>query len=120
MTQIKLFDITIGLIIFDYQFIYWAFKKHTELTDRYGKVQGDLAVNEDKLHYLFVTFGSENRWRFYGCIVYWKIVGDQIWIHADGWEYGIADNLVNVGIPKSQFFLGFYLQEVAMHTEFAV
>ncbi|WP_370497240.1 hypothetical protein [Trichodesmium erythraeum] len=28
--------------------------------------------------------------------------------------------MVNVGIPKSQFFLGFYLQEVAMHTEFAV
>ncbi|NES01611.1 MAG: XisI protein [Okeania sp. SIO2F4] len=41
-------------------------------------------------------------------------------MHEDGLEDGIANDLVNAGLPKSQIVLGFHPPEVRPHTEFAV
>ena len=103
-----------------YQIIYPILKEYADLPYRYGKVKRHLIVSEDKLHYLFLTWGWENGRRLHGCIVHLEIIGDKIWIHEDGLEDGMANDLVNAGIPKSKIVLGFHPAEVRSHTEFAV
>jgi hypothetical protein len=49
-----------------------------------------------------------------------EIINDKIWVHRDGLEDGIANDLVAAGIPKSQIVLGFHAEDVRPYTEFAV
>jgi XisI protein len=48
------------------------------------------------------------------------VIGDKIWIHRDGLEDGIANELVKAGIPKTQIVLGFHPPNIRPYTEFAV
>jgi hypothetical protein len=44
----------------------------------------------------------------------------KIWIQEDGIEYGIAKDLEDAGIPKSEIVLGFQPPDVRPFTEYAV
>lgn len=48
-----------------------------------------------------------------------EIIDDKIWIHRDGLEDRIANDLVKAGIPKSQIVLGFHSFKIGQHREFA-
>jgi hypothetical protein len=49
-----------------------------------------------------------------------EIRDGKIWILTDNTEEGIATDLVEVGIPKSQIVLGFYSPSLRRDGEFAV
>ncbi len=53
-----------------YQIIYAILKEYADLPYRYGEVKRRLIVSEDKLYYLFMTWGWENGRRLHGCIVH--------------------------------------------------
>jgi len=42
-----------------YQIIYPILKEYADLPYRYGEVKRHLIVSEDKLHYLFLTWGGK-------------------------------------------------------------
>jgi hypothetical protein len=48
------------------------------------------------------------------------IKGEKIWIHHDGTEIDIADELVKLGVPKSDIVLAFHEPLVRQYTGFAV
>jgi hypothetical protein len=56
----------------------------------------------------------------HGCLVHINIINNKIWIQRDGTEYGIANELVNAGIPKNQIVLAFQPTDIRQYTEFAV
>lgn len=103
-----------------YSIIYPLLREYADLPYRFGQVERRLIVSDDKSHYLFMTWGWENGSRVHGCIVHLEIIGDKIWIHEDGLEDGIAEDLLRLGIPKEQIVLGFHPPEVRPYTEFAV
>ncbi|HEY9770441.1 MAG TPA: element excision factor XisI family protein [Coleofasciculaceae cyanobacterium] len=49
-----------------------------------------------------------------------EIIDNKIWIHRDGTEYGIANELVNAGISKDKIVLGFHPADIRQYTDFAV
>jgi len=53
-------------------------------------------------------------------LVHLQIIDNKIWIQRDGIEEGIATDLMEVGIPKEQIFLGFKPEHIRPYTEFAV
>jgi len=48
------------------------------------------------------------------------IKGEKIWIHHDGTDIGIADDLVNLRVPKSDIVLAFHEPLVRQYTGFAL
>jgi len=64
--------------------------------------------------------GRDNRRRIHGCLVHIDIINGKIWIQRDGTEYGIANELVDVGVPKNRIVLGFRSPKRRRHTEFAI
>jgi hypothetical protein len=48
------------------------------------------------------------------------IIGDKIWIQHDGTSPGVAEELVEAGIPRDAIVLGFHPAYVRQHTGFAV
>lgn len=71
-------------------------------------------------HYQLVYVGWKNRWRQYGCVVHIDIKDEKIWIQHDGTEVGLADELVKLGVPKSDIVLAFHEPFMRQYTGFAV
>ncbi len=72
------------------------------------------------LHYQLVYAGWKNRRRRYGCVLHLDIKDGKIWIQHDGTEIGIANELVNLGVPKDDIVLAFHEPFARPYTGFAV
>ncbi|MDR9405072.1 MAG: XisI protein [Halothece sp. Uz-M2-17] len=103
-----------------YQIISQILQEYAQLPYAHGNLARKLVIGEDHKNYVLLTVGEINGKRVHGCIVHLEVVGDKIWIHEDGLEDGIADDLLRAGIPKSKIVLGFHPPEVRPHTGFAV
>ena len=49
-----------------------------------------------------------------------NIIEGKLWVQRDGTEHGIANDLINAGVPKTQIVLGFRSPESRKHTGLAV
>ncbi len=95
-------------------------KKYTEIPYRYGEVTTSLIISQDRNHFLLMDRGWEKGLRVHGCLFDGEIIGDKIWIHYDGIEDSVTEELVAAGIPKAKIVLAFYPPEVRVHTGYAV
>ncbi len=102
------------------QIIQRILMEYAQLPYAYGQLERQLIIDQNANHYVLLTLGWENKQRVHGCLVHINIINDKIWIQRDGTEDGIANVLVNNGIPKSQIVLGFQPSDVRKHTDFAV
>jgi hypothetical protein len=51
-------------------------------------------------HYQVVSVGWEDGSRMYGCLIHVDLKDGKIWIQYDGTEYAIANELIDLGVPK--------------------
>ena len=86
----------------------------------HGDIQIEPVFDRESDRYLLVILGRENDKRVHGCLVHIDIIDGKLWIQRDGTERGIANELVNAGVPRDQIVLGFRSAEIRKHTEFAV
>jgi hypothetical protein len=70
--------------------------------------------------YQLVYVGWRDQDRIYGPVLHLDIINEKIWIQQDGTEVGIANELVELGVPKEDIVLGFQLPSVRKYTDFAV
>jgi XisI protein len=72
-------------------------------------------------HYQLVNVGwKQNGHRNYGCVLHLDIKNGKIWIQQDGTEEGIANALVEQGVPKHDIVLAFHDPAMRKHTEFGM
>ena len=95
------------------------FKYYADLPYRYGDVTTHMIISGDRNHFMLVHEGWENHRRVYGTIVHAEIRNDKIWIHYDGIEDGITDELVAAGVPKDCIVLAFHPPEIRQRTGYA-
>lgn len=93
---------------------------YANLTYRYGDINHHVIISRDLKHFMLVHEGWENNCHVYGTIVHAEIRNGKIWIHYDGTEEGITDELVAADIPKNSIVLAFHPHEVRQHTGYAV
>jgi len=84
------------------------------------EVETELIFDTERDHYQIVYTGWKNRRWMYGCVLHLDIKGGKIWIQHDGTEIGIANELVNLGVPKEDIVLAFHEPFVRQYTGFAV
>lgn len=70
--------------------------------------------------YVIMSVGWDNIKRIHGSLIHIDIVGDKVWIQRDGTEDGVATELEEAGIPKSNIVLGFHPPDVRPDTGYAV
>lgn len=85
-----------------------------------GDIKSKLIISNDGNNYLVISVGWQNKKRVHGCIIHLEIIDNKIWIHRDGTEYGIANELLDAGISKDKIVLGFHPADIRPYTEFAV
>ena len=93
---------------------------YADLPYRYGEVKNHLIVSQDRNHFLLVHEGWENHRHVHGTLVHAEFRNDKIWIHYDGVEDGITDDLVAAGVPKQNIVLAFHPPKVREYSGYAV
>ena len=98
-----------------------------ELLKEYGNirannedVEAEAIFDTERDHYQVVHIGWSNKRRVYGCVLHLDIKDGKIWIQHDGTEGGIANELVERGVPKHDIIMGFHSPFKRQFTEFAV
>jgi hypothetical protein len=85
-----------------------------------GDVQIEVIFDEANDHYELMYAGWNGPYRIHGSVLHLDIRNEKIWIQHDGTEDGIANELVNAGIPRDRIVLAFKSPELRRHTDFAV
>lgn len=86
----------------------------------YGEIEAMVICDEGQDHYQLLYLGWNRHYRIHSIIVHVRLYNDKIWIEYDGTEYGIANELVDVGVPKSEIVLAFHSPQKRPYTDFAV
>jgi len=86
----------------------------------YGNVQTYVVVSRDRNHFFLIHEGWNGQKRVHGTVVHAEIRDGKIWIHYDGIEDSITEDLVDSGVPKDHIVLAFHPLEVREHTGYAV
>ncbi|MBA4183414.1 MAG: XisI protein [Acidobacteria bacterium] len=86
----------------------------------YGEIDSEAVFDRANDRYLLMTVGWENERRVHSCLVHVDIIDGKFWIQRDGTEDGIAAELENAGVSKSDIVLAFHEPELRKFTEYAV
>ncbi len=78
------------------------------------------AFDSDSDQYAILSEGWDRQCHYHGCLIHIEIRNGKVWVQRDGTEEGVATELVEAGIPKSDIVLGFHEPSVRPHTGFAI
>jgi hypothetical protein len=83
-------------------------------------VQDCVSFDQERDQYLWFNVGWSGKQRNFSVTVYLKIENDKIWIEEDWTKQGIANELIEAGIPPEDIVLGFQHPSKRPLTEFAI
>jgi hypothetical protein len=83
------------------------------------EVEAQTVFDTKNDHYQLVHTGWQDDNRLYGCMVHVDIKNGKFWIQYDGTEQGIANELVDLGVPKEDIVLAFHAPYKRPYTGFA-
>jgi hypothetical protein len=83
------------------------------------RITSTVIVSEDRNHFMVINEGWEGKRRIHSLVFHAEIRGGQLWIHHDGIDRGITEELVAAGIPKDYIVLAFHSPEIRPHTGYA-
>lgn len=94
--------------------------EYTQIPYAYGDIRTEAIFDRSNDRYLLVNVGWDRGRRVHASLVHIDIINGKVWIQRDGTEEGVANQLMQAGIPKDRIVLGFRPAEVRPYTEFAV
>lgn len=83
-------------------------------------IENEVVFDESSDHYELIRIGWNGLRRVHGTVLHLDIRDDKVWIQHDGTEEGVAEELVQAGIPRNRIVLGFKPPSVRPDTDYAV
>jgi hypothetical protein len=93
---------------------------YTKIPYAHGDLRCEALFDREHDRYALVTLGWNAGKRVHFVLVHIDIVDGKVWIERDNTEDGVANELVQAGIPKGHIVLGFRSPEARKLTEYAV
>jgi XisI protein len=102
------------------KYVQQVITEYAQLGSAKDEIEQQLIFDTCGDHYQLMYVGWKNRRRQHGCVLHLDIKNNKIWIQHDGTEIGIANELVNLGVPKEDIVLAFHEPLVREYTGFAI
>lgn len=83
-------------------------------------ITSNLIVSEDRNHFMVINEGWEGKRRIHSLIFHAEFRKGKLWMHHDGIDRGITEELVAAGIPKDHIVLAFHPPHIRQHTGYAL
>ena len=93
---------------------------YTKIPYAHGDLRCEAVFDREHDRYALITLGWDAGKRVHFPLVHLDIVDGKVWIEKDNTEDGVAAELVQAGISKSQIVLAFRPPEARQHTDYAV
>ncbi|MGL6343654.1 MAG: XisI protein [Waterburya sp.] len=101
------------------QYIQEILTEHAKLVwDK--RITAETIFDRESDRYQLVYVGWRGAKRVYGVVLHVDIIDNKIWVQQDGTEAGIANKLVERGVPKHNIVLGFDPPMMRQYTDFAI
>jgi hypothetical protein len=100
--------------------LYQLLSENALLMSKPDRITSTVIVSEDRNHFMVINEGWEGKRRIHSLVFHAEIRSGKLWIHHDGIDRGITEDLVAAGIPKDQIVLAFHSPEIRPHTGYAV
>ena len=81
--------------------------QYAQIKPAYGDTQMQTVFDNEGDHYQLMLVGWDGSKRDFGIIIHIDLKRGKIWIQHDGTERGVANDLVEMGIPKEDIVLGY-------------
>ncbi|MBX7170875.1 MAG: XisI protein [Pyrinomonadaceae bacterium] len=94
--------------------------EHAAIPYYYGDIERRTMFDRKNDSYLLYIVGWSDGRRYHGINIHVDIINEKFYIQHDGTEDGIATELEQAGVPKSDIVLAFHAPELRKHTEYAV
>jgi XisI protein len=95
-------------------------KEYSKYKPSYGEVEVSEVIDPISDHYQLMNIGWNGQERIYGLVLHLDIKGGKIWIQHNGTERDVAQELVEMGVPKTDIVIGFHSPFKRKFTEYAV
>jgi hypothetical protein len=82
-------------------------------------VESQTIFDMERDHYQIVNVGWNKDKRIYGCVIHLDIKNGKIWLQYNGTEIDIAEELVDLGVPRNDIVLGFQAPYRRKFTDYA-
>lgn len=104
------------------QIIRKVLEPYTRIEYANADIRNELVWDEENDRYLILSqgWGKRPKGRIHGCLIHLDVIDGKIWIQRDGTEDGIAGELEEAGIPKTDIVLGFQPEQFRQYTDYAV
>lgn len=83
-------------------------------------IERELICDTQRDRYLIVSLGWEETSHVYGCMIHIEIRNEKIWLQRNMTDIDFAEELVELGVPKTDIVLGFHSPFKRQFTEYAV
>ncbi len=93
-------------------------KHHSHQSD--DEIEVKILFDAERDRYLILYIGWQEERRVCGSVIHIDIKDSNIWIQCDKTEVGVARELVELGVPKSDIVLAFQSPYKRQFTEYAV
>ena len=93
---------------------------HSEIQPAYGEIEMGLLFDTVRDRYQVIRAGWLQKKRVCGALIHIDLKGKTIWIQYDGTEVGVANELVDRGIPKEDIVLAYHSKFIRQYDGFAV
>ena len=110
MARIEIYREAIEAVIRDYASVKPAF----------GDIDMEAVTDRTHDHYEVMMMGWDNHERVHTSLIHIDIINNKVWIQHDATDVGVADELVERGIPKEDIVLAFHPPYKRPYTGFAV
>ena len=93
---------------------------YARLRPSHGQIETEAVMDTARDHYEVLHHGWDGPRRVHGVLIHIDIVGEKIWIQHDGTSPGVAEELVEAGVPREAIVLGFRPQHLRQRSGFAI
>jgi hypothetical protein len=89
--------------------------------DGYDEFDAQVVMDYENQHFYLIRVGWNSLKRIHNCVIHLDIKTDgKIWVQQDNTEYGVANELVDKGVPKDEIVLAFQAPYRRIYSDFAV
>lgn len=93
---------------------------HGQIKPAYGEIEMEILFDNERDRYQVLRAGWLQNSRVYGALIHIDLIGNKIWIQYDGTEVGVANELVEQGIPRDDIVLAYHSPFMRQYNGFAV
>lgn len=91
---------------------------YAKIKPAYGDIDGEVVFDEEREHYELLSIGWEGTKRVHFTVFHIDIKDGKIWLQKNSTDLDIAEELVEVGIPRDEIVLGCVLPQSRKLTKY--